>query len=338
MPAHLTELTGARGMRGLSGAHLGRGRLRACAAALLALACLALGLAGQAQARPSAIIGIADQHGETFSDPLFGALGVKNARLNLAWDALQSPWQVQELDSWMGQAQAAGIDPLVIFSQSRIAGRTRVLPSPAEYGQVIDQLRARYPFVHEFAGWNEANHTGQPTYRRPDMVAQYYKTLLAHCPGCKILPASLLDNPNLVPWTQRLRRAIHRIGAPDPRLWGLHNYSDVNNLRDVSTRRLERAVKGRIWITESGGVVAASSPTASKFPQGADYAGRVTRYIVGPMLRRSPRIQRIYFYNWKASSDPVSWDSGLIAADGTPRPAYQVLEGYQQQLGRAASR
>jgi len=338
MAAHATELTGARDSRGLSGSLHGRGltRMRAGAAALLALACLALGMAGTAHAQPTATIGIADQHGETFSDPLFAALGVKNARLNLAWDALQYPWQVQELDAWMGQAQAAGIDPLVIFSQSRVQGQTRVLPTVAQYGQMIDQLRARYPFLHEFAGWNEANHSGQPTFRRPDMVAAYYKTLLARCPGCKILPASLLDNPNLVSWTTQLRKAIHRIHAPDPRLWGLHNYSDVNNLRDVSTRRLERAVKGRIWITESGGVVAASSPTASRFPQGAAYAARVTRYIVGPMLRRSPRIQRIYFYNWKASSDPVSWDSGLISADGSPRPAYTVLANYQAQLGRAA--
>ncbi|HVP02205.1 MAG TPA: hypothetical protein VMT10_06505 [Solirubrobacteraceae bacterium] len=338
MPAHATELTGARHLRGLSGSHHGRGarRLRAAAGALLAACCLALALGAPAQAQPTAMIGIADQHGETFGNPLFSALGIKDARLNLAWDVFQYPWQVQQLDAWMGQAQAAGVDPLVILSQSRVQGRTRMLPTPSQYGQVIAQLRARYPFVHEFAAWNEANHSGQPTYKRPDMVARYYKVLRANCPGCSILPASILDDKNMVTWTQQLRRAIRRLHAPDPRLWGLHNYSDVNNLRDTMTRRFIRAVKGKIWITESGGVVAATSPTASKFPQGADYAARVTSYILGPMLRRNPRIQRIYFYDWQASAGPVSWDSGLIAADGTPRPAYQVLESYQQQLGRAA--
>ncbi len=304
-------------------------RIRRTAVAVLALGCVAVvGFAPAASARPPATIGIADQHGETFADPLFTALGIKNARLNLAWDALQYPWQAQELDTWMSQAQAAGVQPLVIFSQSRVQGRTRILPSPAEYAQMFDQFRERYPWVREFAGWNEANHNGQPTYRRPDAVASYYRVLRSKCTNCRITPASLLDNKNLVPWTKALRRAIRRQGLPDPRLWGLHNYSDVNYLNDRSTRRLLRAVKGRVWITESGGVVAATSPTASKFPRGADYAGRVARYILGPLLKRSPRIERVYFYNWKASAGPVSWDSGLVGADGLPRPAYNVLASY----------
>lgn len=300
-------------------------------AALVALACLTSAVPATAkrpQPRTTATIGIADQHGETFADPLFTALGVKYARLNLAWDALQYDWQVAELDSWMAQAHAAGVEPLVIFSQSRVQGRTRLLPSTAEFQQAVDAILARYPFVREFAAWNEANHTGQPTYRRPDAVAAYYKVLVSRCAGCRVMPASLLDNRNIVPWTRKLRRSIRLLGLPDARLWGLHNYSDVNYLRDRATRRVLKAIKGRIWITESGGVVHATSPTASRFPLGAPHAARVARFILGPMLRRSPSIERVYFYNWRASSNAVSWDSGLVAADGTPRPAYRVLADY----------
>ncbi len=275
-------------------------------------------------------IGIADQHGETFGDPLFTALGVHNARLNLAWDALDYDWQVVELDKWMAQAQAAGVAPLVIFSQSRVQGRTRMLPTPAEFSAVVDKLRARYPFVHDFAAWNEANHAGQPTYGRPDMVARYYKVLRTKCLGCNVLPASLLDNPNLVPWTLKLRKAIIKLGQPEPRLWGLHNYSDVNRLKDKSTRALLAAVKGKVWITESGGVVAATSPTASKFPQGAGYAAKVTKYILGPLIKANPRIERVYFYNWKADGPDVSWDSGIVSPEGVPRAAYQVLKNTLQ--------
>ncbi len=227
----------------------------------ISLLCIAAGLlAPTASARPKATLAIADQHGETFADPMFTALGVKHARLNFAWDALDYDWQVVEIDKWMANAQAAGVTPLVIFSQSRVQGRTRLLPSPGEFARVVDAVRARYPFVREFTAWNEANHAGQPSYKHPAAIARFYKILRRKCRGCNVLPASLLDNPNLVPWTRRLRKAIRRLKQPEPRLWGLHNYSDVNRLRDTSTRKLLRAVKGRVWITES----AASSPRPAR--------------------------------------------------------------------------
>ena len=45
---------------------------------------------------------------------------------------------------------AAGVEPLVTFSQSRLPGRTRILPSVAEYATVVDAVLTRYPFVREF--------------------------------------------------------------------------------------------------------------------------------------------------------------------------------------------
>ena len=275
-------------------------------------------------------VGVADQSGSTFSDPLFAALGVHNARLNLAWDAMDYDWQLAELDSWMASAHAAGVQPLVIFSQSRVPGKTRTLPTSAQFSAMIDKLRARYPYVTDFAAWNEANHAGQPSFRRPAAVAQFYKILRTKCATCNVLPASLLDNPNLVPWTLQLRKAILKLGLPEPRIWGLHNYSDVNRLRDTSTRALLAAVKGKVWITESGGVVHATSPTASKFPQGAGYAGKVAKYILGPLIKANPRIERVYFYNWKPGGTSQSWDSGLVSADGQARPAYQVIRSVVQ--------
>jgi hypothetical protein len=271
-------------------------------------------------------IGVADQSGTTFSDPLFSALGVHNARLNLAWDAMDYDWQLAELDAWMNAAQAAGVKPLVIFSQSRVPGKTRLLPTSAQFSQVVDKLRARYPFVTDFAAWNEANHAGQPSYKNPAAVASFYKILKTKCPTCNVLPASLLDNPNLVPWTLQLRKAILKLRMPEPAIWGLHNYSDVNRLKDTSTRALLAAVKGKIWITETGGVVYATSPTASKFPQGAAYAGKVAKFILGPLIRNNPRIEREYFYNWKPGGTSLSWDSGLVSSLGQPRPAYQAIK------------
>ena len=271
-------------------------------------------------------VGVADQSGATFGDPLFAALGIHNARLNLAWDAMDYDWQLTELDDWMTAAHAAGIQPLVIFSQSRVPGKTRLLPTSAQFSQVVDKLRARYPFVTDFAAWNEANHAGQPSFRKPGAVASFYKILKTKCPTCNVLPASLLDNPNLVPWTLQLRKAILKLRMPEPTIWGLHNYSDVNRLKDTSTRALLAAVKGKVWITETGGVVYATSPTASKFPQGAAYAGKVAKFILGPLIRNNPRIEREYFYNWKPGGTSQSWDSGLVSSLGQPRPAYLAIK------------
>lgn len=274
------------------------------------------------------LVGIADQTGSTFSDPLFADLGVKHARLNLAWDALDYDWQVAELDDWMARANAAGVQPLVVFSQSRVQGRTRILPTPAQYGEMVTRLRARYPFLNEFAGWNEMNYPGQPTFKRPGMVAQYYKVLRTTCPTCRVLPGSLLDNPNLVPWTKQLLKAIKKLRQPTPTTWGLHNYSDVNRLRDTSTKKLLKVVKGKVWLTETGGVVRATSPTASRYPQGAAFAGKVTAYILGTLTKKNPRIERTYLYEWKAPQGNVSWDSGLVSPEDATRPAYEIVKTY----------
>ena len=309
-------------------------RARRSRAQLVLLAVIAAVLASAAlplSATARTTIGIADQTGDTFSDPLFGGLGIKHARLNLAWDVFEHDWQVAQLDTWMQTASASGVQPLVIFSQSRVEGRTRVLPTVEHYRQTVQTLRARYPFVNELAAWNEMNYPGQPTFAKPRMVARYYKVLRTTCPSCRVLPGSLLDNPNLVPWTLRLRAEIRRTGQPDPRLWGLHNYSDVNRLRDGSTRSLLKAVKGKLWLTETGGVVHATSPTASKYRQGPAFAGKVTEYVLGKLVKRNPRVERVYLYEWKAPTGDVSWDSGLVSPDATPRPAYGIVKKHMRR-------
>lgn len=195
----------------------GPARRAALAGTLIAsLILVSLGLSASATAKTT--VGVADQTADTFADPLFGSLGIKHARLNLAWDAFEHDWQVADLDQWMAGARSAGVAPLVILSQSRVAGRTRVLPTPAQYRKTVQTLRARYPFVREIAGWNEMNYPGQPTFRKPKAVAQYYKILRKECRGCSVLPGSLLDNPNMVRWAGRLRAEIRKLGQPDPKL------------------------------------------------------------------------------------------------------------------------
>ena len=52
-------------------------------------------------------------------------------------------------------------------------------------------------------------------------------------------------------WSAGSARSAARRKA-EPRWWGLHNYIDANRFHTTSTRRLLRATKGKIWLTEVG--------------------------------------------------------------------------------------
>jgi hypothetical protein len=96
------------------------------------------------------------------------------------------------------------------------------------------------------------------------------------------------------------------------------------------TREFLQSVGGEVWITEVGGAVKRPRGQA-KFPEGLKHAARVTRFIFEDLARLSPRITRIYLYHWSSAGPGSSWDSGLVGADGRPRPALTVFE---QMLGK----
>jgi hypothetical protein len=289
--------------------------------ALLTVLVAALAVAAPARALT---IGIADQKPDMFSDPRFVESGITHARLAIAWDALSTPWQTGQLDAWLSAARAAGVSPLVSFGHSRI--NRRQLPTPERFLYEFRRFRARYPWVTDFATWNEANHCGEPTCHRPRLVAAYYRKLRSACPTCRILGAELLDMPNMTRWVRAFRRA-----APDqPRYWGLHNYIDANRLRTTGTRRLLHATRGRIrariWFTETGGIVKRSKRVKVTFPESASHAAKATRWVFDDLVPLSRRITRVYLYHWNTDPGPVTWDSGLIGPTGKPRPAYRVLK------------
>jgi polysaccharide biosynthesis protein PslG len=266
-------------------------------------------------------IGIADQKPDMFSDPRFVAAGLKNARRAVPWDALTSPSQTAQLDVWMNAARAAGVDPLISFTAS--STNRRQLPSPERLLYEFRRFRARYPWVDEYASWNEANHCGQPTCHRPELVAAYWRKLRLACPKCRILAAEVLDMPNMASWVKAFRRAA----KVEPRYWGLHNYVDANRLRTTGTRRLLKATgNALIWFTETGGIVSRTNRNKVTFPESAEHAGKATRWVFDKLVPLSPRITRVYLYHWNSDPGPKTWDSALIGPTGKPRPAYRVLQ------------
>ena len=292
---------------------------------LLVVLFAALCAASSAQALT---IGIADQKPDMFTDPRFLASDLHYARRAVPWDALTSPTQTAQIDAWLAGARAARVIPLLSFTHS--SANRRQLPSPERLLYEFRRFRARYPWVTDYASWNEANHCGEPTCHRPELVAAYWRKLRIACPTCRILAAEVLDMPNMTSWVKTFRRAAKL----EPRYWGIHNYIDANRLRTTGTRRLLKAVKGQIWFTETGGIVSRTNRRKVTFPESAEHAATATRFLFDDLVPLSRRITRVYVYHWNSEPGPKTWDSGLIGPTGKPRPAYRVL---QRVLARRAA-
>ncbi len=273
-------------------------------------------------------IGIADQKPEVFDDARLRDLGLGHARVSVAWDGLRFAGERERLDAWMRGARLIGAEPLVTLSRSRdVAGRRHRLPTAAQYLQEFKRFRRRYPHVRTWSTWNEANHCGNGTCRRPELVARWFNAIRRNCPGCKVVAADLLDQPNMVGWA----RAFTRAARVQPRHWGLHDYIDANRFQTTRTVRLLRAVRGEVWLTEIGGLVARRNGSTVRLPQGTLHAAQATRFIFDRLARLDRRVARIYLYHWRSSTPQDSWDSALIGPDDRPRPALDVL---RRVLGR----
>ena len=302
---------------------------------LLLLLVTAVALLAPAAGAQAVVVGIADQKPDMFADKRFKALGIKHARIAVPWDAMAYEWQRKEIDRWMFLARLNGVHPLVSFGHSRI--HRRHVPTPERMRREFRSFRKRYPWALNFATWNEANHCGEPVCNRIPLVAAYYRTRRRECPDCRILGAELLDQPNLISWVKRFRRAARR----EPEAWGLHNYVEANRFKSDRLRSLLRATKGSIWLTEVGGIVkrrAKKKYTVKRIPESAAHAAKVMRFLFDDVVALSPRISRVYLYHWNAQSSLDSWDSALVGPTGRRRPALDELRQRLRELRAADAR
>jgi hypothetical protein len=290
---------------------------------------LSLALAVPASAK-APIIGIGDQNASMFSSSAFQKLGVRHSRLALAWDWYRDPHTVYLTDLWMQQAQAAGIQPLVAFNRNWRSNGHRKLPSLGLYRKSFRLVRERYPFVTDYSAWNEANHTTQPTSNNPHMAARYYNAMRKDCPTCTIVAADVLDSTDMVEWVKKFKRY-----APSARIWGLHNYKDANDAKGT-TRLLLKAVRGQVWLTETGGILRLKPSDGSRGGRKStksQQARAVQR--VYQIAKSNRRITRVYFYEW-AKKKRNRWDSAFVETNGKLRPSYHALKRGLRVSGGAA--
>jgi hypothetical protein len=295
---------------------------------LLLVLLAALAIASPAAAAP--VIGIGEQKPGMFEDARWLQLGLRDARYITPWDVLHDERQLERLDAWMAGARATGTRVLLGFDRSlRSRKLRRTLPTARQFAREFRRLRARYPYVRDWITWNEANHPLQPTANRPRKVAIYHGIMVRNCRGCRIVGADVLDIKNMTSWIRRFKLYT----SERPRIWGLHNYGDTNQLKSTGTETLLRITRGQVWFTEAGGLVVrreyAGATVKRVFRYSQRHAARATKHVFR-LACLSPRIRRVYLYHWQAPPTATNWDSAFLGPRGGVRPAYRTL---RRQLG-----
>lgn len=275
---------------------------------IVAALLFALAVPATASARPT--VGIGDQHPGSFSDPAMRKLGknLKTARFVLRWDWYKDPYTVWLTDQWVAAVRKAHKRPMLTFTRTWDRKGKRRIPSVKAYRTSFKKLRKRYPHVREFSPWNEPNAPEQPFTHKPGRAAKLYNVMRAACRKCTILGGDVYDNKNMVSWVRKYKRTAKRV-----KVWGMHNYKDATRSRGT-TRLFLNAVRGPVWITETGGI-----RNRGGYKGQAKAVKRVFRIALS-----SRRIKRIYFYQWRDDKDR-RWDSAFLSSNGKKRPAYYTL-------------
>jgi hypothetical protein len=196
-------------------------------------------------------------------------------------------------------------------------------------------FRRAFPWVRDYGTWDEENHVSQPTAHHPAQAARFYNVLAAMCGSCFTMAADVLDQPGMVHWLSEFLPFAHH-----PHMWGLHNYYDVNHGGHARTSSLLRLVPGTVWLSETGGLVWRWDTRGRTFIVRGEAAAARAANRLRSLLALSSRIQRVYYYHWRVGTTltaarrhpgRVTWDSGLVRPDCTPRPALSV---FARDLGR----
>ena len=277
-------------------------------------------------------LGVSDQQAQTFTNPLFAPLNFKAARYITPYDVMESPADKATWDAWYSAATGAQQKVLVSFEHShRSNSRAKKMPTVAAYTKEIKKFKAAYPKVREISPWNEVNRCqrtiagsvqGQPTCNSPKRVAQYYMAARKVFTGKTIVGIDILDEQN-VNKTIKFLTSFLKYASPDPKVIGFHNYSDTNRFSTTRTKRVLAAFHGKVWLTETGGIV----KLGSSFPASTSRASKALGCMF-TLAKTNSRIQRLYVYQFNPPANPATadFDAGLINPDQTTRPGYDVVK------------
>jgi hypothetical protein len=133
--------------------------------------------------------------------------------------------------------------------------------------------------------------------------------------------ADVIDGPGMLSWLADYRRGLDEA----PQVWGLHDYYDTTYFRTTGLADYARAVSGQVWLTETGGIVELRTRDGQVSLGRDELRARASVSFAFETARAfAGRVSRLYLYQWQA--DPHGhFDAGLVRADGSSRPALDVV-------------
>jgi polysaccharide biosynthesis protein PslG len=281
------------------------------------------------------LVGLGDEHSKMFANRLWQQLHTRIVRYIAPYDAAVRPFSLRRADAWIHAAEARHQQILVAFYHSEYTPTK--LPSVGVYQRDIRRFMALFPHVRHYQPWNEANRGSvRRMFTSPSAqtAARYYQALRRACPRCTVVGLDVLDQDNPAPtlrYIAEFKRAIGRLRTVMPKIWGLHDYSDVNRLQRWRTREIDRALGGTVWLSETGGIVKFGRAFPDRRGSGLWRAARVLSFTFA-LVSRERQVKHVYIYDWSGGTSATRFDAGLTDNHGRPRPGYRVL--CRHMLGR----
>jgi Glycosyl hydrolase catalytic core len=277
------------------------------------------------------VIGIGDQSPAMFSNPRFAALGITSARDVIPWDIVTrraDRGYLAGFRDWLSAAQRAGVTPLISFGADYTNPAANYVPTVSQYETAVKPFLKDFPQIKDYTAWNEPDFSYRSLARNPALAANYFNALYDMCRGCTLLAGDVylpttgpahIDGAtaHLAPWLRAYIKGLHH----RPAGWALHDYFEIRGHNTSQLRTLMSMTSGPIWLDETGGVLRRGHWQYRN--QSATAAARDEQFLLS-LTKRYHRIARIYHSQWRGNPS-AGWDSGLIAPNGRPRPAYAVL-------------
>lgn len=331
---------------------------------LLSLLAVVAALPATASAKSRYKVGIGDQSPFLFQDHNFRSLHIKKVRLIVPWDWKRKSSDPGSIEFYLDQARENHKQVMVAFSAHRGCyrhghySRRKVCrrPSFKRFKRSVRAFHKKYRHVKTFQPWNELNSKSQPTYKSPRSAVKYFVAMRQVCRKCTIVAADILDSSKAIRYVKRFRHVLHGYQRHHKRharryrarLWGLHNYSDVNRHRARMTRKFLRAVPGRVWLTETGGLVKFLPHfhySKHRAKRRVGYLFHLANYYSRHRRHLHSKITRVYQYSFfgyvvppgKKAREP-RFDAGLMGplrltssygpqpGSAKPRPAFRTFK------------
>ena len=256
-------------------------RKLALAAILLTMAVAVL--PASAAAAP-VTVGLGDQSWNIFSDHYFQALGLKRVRVVTPWNVALSRGDRAWLDEYLAGVQLAGIEPLVSFGAANPYALPRPPVQAADNGAVRSRV-SRLSGALAMDPHNQRLERGEPPQPADLPLSRAGGALLQHrqeaLPRVPDRGGRRDRRPEHGPLDRPLPHRGPRaaaVGAPQlPRQQPAAAASGTAE-RSCSSR----TVPGKIWLTETGGIVKFVLPDGhTLFP----YSERRANIALGRLLR-----------------------------------------------------